>query len=222
MIIGEQKPLPEILDMVQGYVHILVAGCEACVAVCLVGGAKEVAVIAAALRLAAKEKGRELQVEEASLVRQCEWEYVESLKEQVERADAVLSTACGVGVQTMARKYAKPVLPAINTTFLGMPEQPGFWTENCGACGDCVLDETGGVCPIVRCAKSMLNGPCGGSQGGKCEVNPDTECGWQLIYDRLTQLGQTHLLTRVMEPKDWSKERSGGPRRLIRKDIYTP
>jgi hypothetical protein len=91
--------------------------------------------------------------------------------------------------------------------------------EKCQACGDCVLDKTQGVCPIARCSKSMLNGPCGGSQGGKCEVDPDTDCGWQLIYDRLNSLGKSGFMDDIMPPKDWSTAGHGGPRRTVREEL---
>ena len=114
----------------------------------------------------------------------------------------------------------KRVLPALNTQFMGSNEGAGYWLERCLGCGDCVLDITGGVCPKTRCSKGLLNGPCGGSEDGKCEVDPENiDCGWQLIYDRLEQLGKLDMLTDLSEPKDWSKAHDGGPRKLSREDI---
>jgi hypothetical protein len=100
-----------------------------------------------------------------------------------------------------------------------MPVQPGEFVERCQACGDCILDLTGGVCPVARCAKSLMNGPCGGSQNGKCEVNPETPCAWQLIYDRLAKLGQLERMMEIMPAKDWSTSRDGGLRKIIREDL---
>lgn len=220
MIVGKGKPVEEVVEMVEGYDSILVVGCNSCVAVCMAGGEKEVAVLASALRLAFRAKGREVHIEEAMTERQCEWEFVETVRDKVEKAQAVVSIACGVGPQTMARKFPEKVIyPGINTSFMGQPEEIGVWSEQCAGCGDCVLDETGAVCPIARCAKRMLNGPCGGAQNGKCEVGDDTDCGWQLIYDRLKAIGQLYRLEENIGAKDWSTDRDRGPRRIVREDV---
>jgi hypothetical protein len=110
----------------------------------------------------------------------------------------------------------KPIFPAVNTCFIGVTEERGEWTERCQACGDCILATTGGICPIARCSKRMSNGPCGGSADGKCEVGKDTACGWHLIYERLKELGQLDRFERPTDPKDWSKSRDGGPRKIIK------
>jgi hypothetical protein len=106
----------------------------------------------------------------------------------------------------------------VNTTFIGIQEQPGIFTEECQGCGNCVLAMFGGICPITRCSKKLLNGPCGGSQNGKCEIDPNTECAWQLIIDRLTLLGQLKNLRTYVPPKNWQPSISGGPRKYIRED----
>mgnify|MGYP001063068033 CR=1 FL=1 len=220
MIVGEQKPLEEMRGLIAGYRKTLVLGCGTCVTVCFAGGEKEVGILASALRMAEQLAGNEVEVAEATVQRQCEWEYLDAVAEQVKEADVVLSLACGIGVQAVAQRFPDVwVVPGLNTTFLGLPEKEGLWVERCQACGDCLLALTGGVCPIARCSKSLLNGPCGGSQRGKCEVNPETECGWQLIYDRLNHLGRLELIMQVQAPKDWSTSRDGGPRRIDRPDL---
>jgi len=134
--------------------------------------------------------------------------------------DAVLSIACGVGVGFMAEQFPTVrVLPGLDTTFYGANTAPGTWAEYCHGCGDCVLGWTGGVCPIARCSKSIMNGPCGGSQDGRCEINADVPCGWQLIYDRLKAQGRLELLDEVIPPKDWKSGRDGGPRKQTRPDL---
>lgn len=220
MIIAEQKPLKEILELTNESKNILVVGCGACVSICFAGGEKETATLAASLRLAARGDKRELKTVEAMTLRQCEWEFIEPLAEDVEAADVVLSTACGVGVQTMAEKYPhKLIVPALNTTSMGMPVEQGVWLENCGGCGNCVLAFTGGICPIARCAKSLMNGPCGGSQGGRCEVAKDIDCAWVQIYYRLKNQGRLDLMTKYTPAKDWTTARDGGPRRTVREDL---
>ena len=205
MIIAERKPMEEIKQIIAPYKKVLVAGCGTCVTVCWAGGEKEVAILASQLKLARSAEGNKIVTLEATVDRQCEKEMVEELKDKVAEVEAVLSLACGSGVQTMAELFEdKPVFPAVNTTFIGMPEKEGLWVEMCGACGDCVLDRTGGICPIVRCAKGLLNGPCGGTRrGGKCEIDPEKDCAWVLIYRRLEKQGRLDLMRKYYEPKNY-------------------
>lgn len=220
MIVAEQKSLDEILDLIGNARKVLVVGCGTCVTVCFAGGEKEVGILASALRMKSKLEGRPLEVDEVTVQRQCEWEYIDVLKERLQEYDVVLSLACGIGVQAMNERFpASLTLPGLNTTFLGLPEEQGVWEERCQACGDCVLGITFGICPIARCSKQLLNGPCGGSQEGVCEVNPDTPCAWQLIWERAVQLDQAERLMEVQPTKNWSKSRDGGPRKIVRDDL---
>ena len=220
MIVAEQKPLDEIKDLIKDAEKVLVVGCGTCVTVCFAGGTKEVGILASSLRMATQLDGQRKDIREATVQRQCEWEYLDTVAEQVKDADVILSLGCGIGVQAMAEHYPdKWVVPGLNTTFLGLPTEQGVWEERCAACGSCVLGLTGGICPIARCSKQLLNGPCGGSQGGVCEVNPETPCAWQLIYDRLAALDKLDLLVQIQPPKDWSTSRDGGPRKIVREDL---
>lgn len=220
MIIAEGKPIKEILAMIEPFDKIILAGCKGCVTVCSAGGEKEVGILASALRLARKTQGRSLDTKEVTLERQCDAEYLEPMREYADQYQAIVSLACGAGIQFVAEKFRHlPVFPGVNTQFIGVTEEQGVWTERCQACGQCVLDLTGGICPVTRCSKSLLNGPCGGSQNGKCEVDPEIACGWQLIYDRLKELGQLDRLEVIIPVKDWSKSRDGGPRRRVREDL---
>jgi ferredoxin len=219
MIVGEQKPVKEIKETVAGYKKLLILGCGTCVKTCFAGGEDEVATLASALRLAFKMEGSEIQIEEFTVERQCEDEFIQEAAPAIGRNEAVLSLACGAGVQAVARRFAKtPSLPGVNTTFLGTLEKQGLFTEECAGCGDCKLAIFGGVCPITRCAKKLLNGPCGGSQQGKCEVSPETDCAWQLIIDRLKTLDQLENLRIYVAPADWRPSGGGGPRKLVRED----
>lgn len=215
MIVAEQKPIEEIKAFLDEQQRVLVLGCGTCVSVCLAGGEREVASLASLLRITG------LNIEENTIERQCDAEFYETVKESIEQCDVVLSMACGVGVQMVGRIFPdKPVYPALNTKFMGTNDAAGQWSENCLACGDCKLGKFGGVCPVTRCSKSLLNGPCGGSADGKCEVDPNSiECGWQLIYDRLKDLGQLDTLNENVPANDWTKTHSGGPRQLSREDI---
>lgn len=220
MIVADQKPLQEIAESINGAKNVLVVGCGGCVTVCLSGGQNETEVLASALRLQQGVKGSSANITAMTLERQCDREYLEKLAEAVEKVDCIVSLACGVGVQFVAEFYPdKYVVPAQNTKFIGGTKEHGVWEERCGLCGECILASTGGICPVIRCSKSILNGPCGGSQGGKCEISKDTPCGWQLIYDRLKGQDRLNLLFEIHPVKDWSKSRDGGPRKSVREDV---
>jgi len=220
MIVADKKPIEEIIETVKAYDRILVLGCNECVTVCEAGGKKEVEVLASALRMHFIQEGSKKTFDEQTLERQCDHEYLEEIRNVIDNYDAVLSLACGVGVQFMAEKYhTTPLIPGVNTCFLGATEKRGLWTERCQACGSCVLATTAGICPISRCAKRVMNGPCGGSSGGKCEINKDVDCAWQLIIDRLRDLDRMDDYEIVTPIKDWSTERAGGPRTVSREDV---
>jgi len=220
MIIAEQKKLEEIQALVGNARKVLIAGCGTCVTVCFAGGEKEVGILASALRMKSRLEGKPLAVDEVTVQRQCEWEYIDPLGERLKDYDLVISLACGIGVQAMNERFPDTItVPGLNTTFLGLPEEQGVWEERCQACGDCILGITGGICPIARCSKQLLNGPCGGSQRGVCEVNPETPCAWQLIWERAEKLGRVEQLLAIQPPKDWSKSRDGGPRKIVREDL---
>ena len=219
MIVAEQKKIQEIKAIVRPYSRVLILGCGTCVKTCFAGGEDEVAVMASALRLAFKTEGHDITIEEQTVERQCEDEFIQESARSVARNQAVLSLACGAGVQAMARRFKQtPMLPGVNTTFMGVLEKPGLFTEECSGCGDCQLAVFGGVCPFTRCAKKLLNGPCGGSQDGKCEVNSHTDCAWHLIIERLRDLDQMDNLRVYIAPKNWCNSLSSGPRTLIRED----
>ena len=223
MIVAEQKPLDEIKTLVGEAKHVLVVGCGTCVSVCFAGGAREAAIVAASLRMTSRLNGHGAAVSDVTVQRQCEWEYLDEIAEPVREVDIVLSLGCGVGVQALAERYPNAiVVPGLNTAFMGLPLEQGVWAERCIACGSCVLGLTGGICPIARCSKQLLNGPCGGSSKGKCEVNPEIDCAWQLIYDKLKAQGRLHLLMEITPPKDWRTSRDGGPRKIVRDDLKLP
>jgi len=216
MIVAERKPIDEIKGFLTKHDRILLLGCGTCVTVCNAGGEREVGMLGSILRLAGVCK-----VVEHTIERQCDAEFYEDVYDLANECDAILSMGCGVGVQLAARLFPdKPVYPALNTKFMGINEGAGEWTEACLACGDCKLGIFGGVCPVAQCSKSLANGPCGGSEDGMCEADPNcTECGWQRIYDRLKALDQLEVLEAVEPPRDWSRTHDGGPRRITRPDL---
>ena len=222
MITAERKPMDEIMHFIEPFEHILLVGCNECVTVCSAGGRKEVRLLSSALQTAFMKEGKMLDVEAITLERQCDPEYAEELVPQMNQAEAVLSMACGCGVQEIAKRFkSKPVFPAVNTTFMGASERQGVWAERCQGCGDCVLGITGGICPIARCSKRLLNGPCGGSSNGKCEISQDVDCAWHLIWERMKSLGLERDFEKITAAKDWRTSRDGGPRRIIREDLMS-
>jgi ferredoxin len=221
MIVAERKPFDEIYNKIEKHDKILVLGCGTCVTVCMAGGEKEAGILTNQLKMASKEKGKSLTVEEHTIVRQCDTEFFdEQTVKKIKEADAVISMACGVGVQFLSETVTEKIIyPALNTKFYGATVEQGVWSERCAGCGNCIVDNFGAVCPVARCSKSLLNGPCGGSADGKCEINPDTDCAWQLIFDKMESLGRLDELTENQPIRDWSPGSYGGPGKITREDM---
>jgi len=205
LIVAEQKNLEEIRREIAPYSRVLILGCGTCVTVCSAGGEREVALLHNALRMAETRSGNGTHAfSEFTLKRQCDPEFLDLLKGRVEEVDAILSLACGIGVQAVAERFADlPVLPGVNTFFMGVPKEWGIWDERCAACGDCRLAETGGICPITRCTKGILNGPCAGVKNGKCEASKEMDCAWVEIYRRLERLQQLDNMRRYYPPRNF-------------------
>lgn len=220
MIIADWKPMEELLGFVRGHERVLLVGCATCVAECATGGQREVETLAPLLRMGSAQAGTPVEILTHTLERQCEWEFVEELSDTVAKVDAVLSLACGIGIQALAQRYDRvSVYPGVNTTSLAVRAEPGLWETRCAACGDCVLGETFGLCPVARCAKSIQNGPCGGTRSdGQCEIEQDSPCVWQLILERAARRGELERLTVVRPAKDWSGSNHFGPVRMVKKD----
>ena len=204
MIVTTQKPLDEVLDFLSPYSNILIAGCDGCTQP--PRGLREAKTLGQLLELGGKLRKKEFVFKETTLAKQCDSYLVAStLKSQIDGVEAVLSLACGVGVQTLAKVFSElPVFPAQNTHFMGAEErETGTLEERCAGCGDCRLALTGGICPIARCTKGLLNGACGGSKEGKCELSPERDCAWILIYEQLKKQGKLQLLREFRPPRDY-------------------
>ena len=220
MIVADRKSVGEIRDMIKKHDRVLLVGCGTCVTVCLAGGERETGILGSAVRMALKLDGcRDMTVDECTIERQCEDAFIDILATRVDQYDAICSLGCGAGVQALAERFPNtPVYPGLNTQFIGILESQGVWTEKCAACGSCRLGQFAGICPISRCAKHLFNGPCGGSREGKCELNPQLECGWQLIYDRAKATDVLDQLESIATVQDWSTGMDGGPRKVVRED----
>lgn len=220
MIIAERKPLNEIMNMVQDAKRILVLGCRGCVTVCSAGGEREAEILASLIRLGKQKAGQKAEVIHATLVRQCDREYVDSIDNWDGQYDAIVSMACGVGVNFIANlRPMDTVYPGVNTTSFGGSAEQGVWSEQCAGCGNCILHLTGGLCPVARCAKSLMNGPCGGSVNGRCEIHKDVPCIWQSIHDKLVRVNKKDDLNAIAPIRDWSSAGHGGPRKTVRDDL---
>lgn len=214
MIVATKKPLEEIIGLLAPYGSILILGCGTCVTVCNVGGEREVSLMHSALRVAISTGAMEQKTfYEYTVKRQCDTEFLEAIKGKTEEVDAILSLACGVGVQIVAEHFPYiPCIPALNTVFMGSSSGLGIWDEKCAGCGECRLYETAGVCPLTRCTKGILNGPCGGSKDGKCEANKEIDCAWLLIYDRLLKTDRLDLMRKYSPPRNYGNLKR--PRRV--------
>jgi hypothetical protein len=211
MIVAERKPFDEIKEMLKPYKKVLNVGCGGCTSICLAGGQKEVNLLNGELKNAFHLEHLSILIDELTIERQCNGDFYPDLDERAKTYEAVLSMACGAGVQFLADRYPeKPVFPALNTVFVGVDRDLGWFEENCRTCRECVLGETGGVCPITRCAKSLFNGPCGGtSQEGKCEISKDVPCAWYEIYQRLKQQNRLENIMTVKPPREWRNQTRG-------------
>lgn len=201
MIIVKLKPFDELVAMLEQYQKILIVGCDGCSGIYEVGGLKQAEILKRQFELAQiLKKGGKIHVKTVSIPRQCDVDIVTNeLRKEITEHEAILSLGCGVGVQTIADIYEdKPILPGLDTMFIGMEDKSqGKFFERCKACGECILAETGGICPLTRCAKGLLNGPCGGQVKGKCEVYDYTrDCAWILIWTRLKQRKRLDLFTK--------------------------
>jgi ferredoxin len=219
MIVASPKPISELKDIIAAHKRVLFVGCGTCVTVCLAGGEREVGIASYAIRMARKLERRPIEIVQVTIERQCENEFLKDLADAAAQVEAIVSFGCGAGVQAIAERYPdKPVYAGLNTQFLGILEEQAVWTEKCLGCGDCMLAQFGGICPVTRCAKRLLNGPCGGSAENRCEVDSDRPCAWQLIYARLKAIGQLEKMEEIVPPKDWSPAWYGGARKVVRKE----
>jgi len=204
MIVTAPKPLDEILDSICPYRKVLIAGCDGCTQP--PRGIREAKTLSQLLELGGKLRGKDFQFKVTTVVKQCDsFLAASALKPQVDGVAAVLSLACGAGAQTVAELFPDlPVLPAQNTHFIGVEDREGgILEERCTACGDCLLARTGGICPVTRCAKGLLNGACGGARNGKCEMDPARDCAWELIFQRLEKQGKLDLLKEFRPPRNY-------------------
>jgi len=216
MIISEQKPLPEIMASLEGEQRIFLVGCKGCAEACHTGGEAQVIEMKQVLEEAGKSVTGYTVVDflcDKALVKF----KLKAHEDEINSADSLLVMTCGIGVQATAKVVDKLTHPACNTINVGGSRGEWRGDERCLECGECLLDYTGGICPLTACTKGLINGPCGGAKDGKCEFEPEIrDCGWHLIYERLKKLNQLDKMKIMLSPKDFSKMR---PPAHLRKTI---
>ncbi len=202
--ITKQKPFEEILELLKGSDRVFIVGCGTCTTLCRTGGMPEV------LEMASKIQANGIVVTGHMVIPvacdELSHEALEENQKALGESEALLIMSCAFGVQTLARQTQMPVIPAVDTLFVGKEMGLGRYDEVCTQCGSCVLGLTGGICPVTACHKSLLNGPCGGTNNGKCEINPDKDCAWTLIYTRLKEQGKLDLMRKHVGPRNHNVE----------------
>lgn len=210
--ITQLKPAEEIDRLLNGLGRVFIVGCGTCVTLTRTGGAPEVAAMKAQLSDSGKVVTGTTVVPVA-----CDnltGEILAGIDSQIRQADALLIMTCAYGVQTIARQIRKIVIPALNTLFIGKETGAGGFDEVCQQCGTCIIGETGGICPVTACHKGLVNGPCGGTNNGKCEIDANKDCAWTAIYNRLSELGRLDSMRKYQKPRNHLGEPSPGKFRL--------
>lgn len=203
MIVSTQKPFADVLAALEGGNSVFIIGCAKCATVCKAGGEEEVFKLQDALTAAGKDVTGTIVIDETCHILRTSRD-LRSRKEQVEEADFLLVLSCGAGVQSVSEISEKKVVAGTDSKFLGNIKRFGHFEQRCSLCGDCRLNDTGGVCPVTVCAKGLLNGPCGGMQDGTCEVDASNRCAWVTIYEHLERQGRLDSLEKVTPARDFS------------------
>ncbi len=206
--ITKPKSKEEIHSLLGGLNRIYIIGCGTCVTLTHTGGAPEVAAMKEALLDSGKLVTGQIVVPVA-----CDNLTSEILSEEIEKieqADVLLIMTCAFGVQTISSQLKRMVVPALDTLFIGKETASGQFNEICTQCGTCVIGETGGICPVTNCHKGLINGPCGGTNQGKCEIDSNKDCAWTLIYNRLSELGRLDSMRKLHGPRNFLGEPKPG------------
>ena len=213
MIISGIKDPKEILSAIEGKESLFLVGCGACATACKSGGEEEVFKMQEWLQSQGRAVTGWVLIDEACHMLRAGRD-LRQHAEQIRHADALLVLACGAGVQSISASTDQRVIGALNTLFLGNVRRFGDFQEKCSLCGDCILNETAGICPVTNCAKGLLNGPCGGVEEGQCEVDRETDCAWHQIYERLKRQNRPGVFVRIVPPKNWGRVIKPGRHRI--------
>lgn len=205
MIITEKKDQKQLLETIKDYNSFFLIGCSECASLCATGGEPELKDMKELLESEGKKVTGTFVAKTGCQVLGTKVELKKNFKDEVNDAECILVMSCGAGTQSAVDLYKnKPVYPTNDSLFLGNMTRLQMFDERCSLCGECILDKTGGICPVTTCPKGLLNGPCGGTNEGKCEVSSDIECAWTRIYNRLKEINRLDDMKKMTEPKNWS------------------
>lgn len=213
MIVSRQKPIAEILSSLDGCRSVFLIGCTKCATVCKSGGEEEVWQMQEELLAAGIEVTGSLVIDEACHMLRVGRD-LRSKQQMVDEADTLLVMACGAGVQSVSAASSKRTVAALDSLFLGNIRRFGQFEQKCSLCGECILTQTAGVCPVTTCAKGLLNGPCGGMDHGRCETDLESPCAWAEIFERLHTNPQGCDLATYRPPKNHGKVPKPGKLKL--------
>lgn len=214
MIISQLKPLAELQQALAEFERLFLVGCAACATACKAGGEEEIFKLQEWLSGENKEVTGSVVIDEACHIMRAARD-LRQHKAALHDAEALVVLACGSGVQSISSNVDKRVVGGLNSMFLGNVRRFGQYEEMCSLCGDCILNETAGICPVTTCAKGLLNGPCGGMTDGHCEIDAEIACAWRLIYERLQSQRRQGVFARRVPPKNWSRRHKPGRYRLL-------
>jgi len=214
MIITEKKPFLELLNSLKDFKKIFIIGCGECSTTCKTGGEKEVLELKEKLEAEGKEILGYAVPKAPCISAQIKQEFAKSIK-SLKEVEVILVLSCGLGVQSVKdnNRFGQKVIPGCNSLFIGVVDKEGNFLEKCSLCGDCLLDLTEGICPLTLCPKGILNGPCGGMDKGKCEVDKEKDCAWVLIYKEMERRNKIYNFSKIQPPRDFSKKTQ--PKKLI-------
>jgi ferredoxin len=204
MIVTKKRELKDLMENIKNYSSFFLIGCSECAALCATGGEPELKAMKETLEADGRKVTGTFVAKTGCQVLGTKIE-LKQFKDELSQTDCILVLSCGAGTQTAVDLYKdKPVYPTNDSLFLGNMTRLQMFDQRCSLCGQCILDKTGGICPVTACPKGLLNGPCGGTNEGKCEVSSDIECAWVRIYNRMKNIDQLEDMKKVVEPKDWS------------------
>ncbi len=205
MIITQKRDRKQLLENIKDYNNFFLIGCSECATLCGTGGEPELQEMKELLESEGKKVTGTFVAKTGCQVLGTKIELKKAFKTEVEDADCILVMSCGAGTQSAVDLYkTTPVYPTNDSLFLGNMTRLQMFDERCSLCGECILDQTGGICPVTSCPKGLLNGPCGGTNEGKCEVSTDIECAWVRIYNRLEKINRLDDMKKLNEPKNWA------------------
>jgi len=207
MIITQKRDRKQLLENIKDYNSFFLIGCSECATLCGTGGEPELQEMKELLESEGKKVTGTFVAKTGCQVLGTKIELKPS-RDALAETDCILVMSCGAGTQSAVELFKDtPVYPTNDSLFLGNMSRMQMFDQRCSLCGECIIDSTGGICPVTACPKGLLNGPCGGTNEGKCEISPDIECAWVRIYNRLQKINRLDDMKKINEPKNWAAQK---------------